>query len=48
MTEQQAIAAAGAPTGAGKATVICKREGAVRELLMLQPRCISGLTKSLD
>ena len=33
MTEQQAIAAAGTPSGAGKATVICQRDGGVRELL---------------
>jgi hypothetical protein len=33
MTEQQATAAAGAPSGAAKATVICQRDGGVRELL---------------
>ncbi len=33
MTEQQAIAAAGAPSNATTATTICKRAGAVRELV---------------
>jgi hypothetical protein len=33
MTEQQAIAAAGAPSLTENATVICRREGGARELL---------------
>lgn len=33
MTEQQAIAAAGAPSGAAKATFICRQDGGIRELL---------------